>query len=45
MLTVMILLVLGAFITTLVSAAGKCALWVPVLILCVVAAIQFLPLK
>ncbi len=44
MLTVMICLVAAAFICTIVSALGRCPLWVAVLLLCVVEMIRVLPL-
>ena len=44
MLTLTLLLLLAAFVLTLVSAAGKCALWVPVLLLCLAALLRHLPL-
>lgn len=43
MLTVMICLVVAAFVTTIVSAIGKCPLWVAVLLLCVVELLRVLP--
>ena len=43
-LTVISILILGAFILTLVSAAGKCPLWVPVLLVVIVEALRILPL-
>jgi hypothetical protein len=43
-LTVMLVLVLGAFIMTMVSAAGKAPWWVPVTLLCVIELIRTLPL-
>lgn len=45
MLTVQLILVLFALIGTLASALGKVPLWVPVLVLCIVAAIGVLPIK
>lgn len=36
-------LVAGAFVLTLVSAAGKCPVWVPVLLLCIVHLLALLP--
>lgn len=45
MLTVLGFLIVSAFICTLVSAIGRCPLWVPTLLLCVVALLQVLPLK
>ncbi len=44
MLTVMICLVAAAFICTVISALGKCPVWVPVFILCVIELIRVLPL-
>lgn len=43
-LTVMLLLVIAAFIVTVASACGKCPLWVAVLLLTVVEMIRVLPL-
>jgi len=45
MLTVTLILVLGALIAAIASAMGKCPLWVSVILLCIVVAIQVLPLK
>lgn len=45
MLTVLFVLVAAAFICTVVSALGKCPVWVGVLLLCVVALLQVMPLK
>jgi hypothetical protein len=42
-LTVTVLLALTAFVTTIVSAIGKCPLWVPVLVLCVLHLLMALP--
>lgn len=44
MLTVFVILVVTAFIVTLVSAAGKVPLWVAVVILCVIELLRVLPL-
>lgn len=44
MLTVIGFLVIVAFICTIVSALGKCPLWVSVLLLCLVELIRILPL-
>lgn len=41
--TVSFLLLLASFIATLVSAAGKCPLWVPVLLLVIVGLLNYLP--
>jgi hypothetical protein len=43
MLTVTLLLVLGAFIVTVLSAIGKAPLWVAVLLLCVVHLLAIMP--
>jgi hypothetical protein len=43
-MTVMMFLYLGAFIATLVSAIGKCPLWVPVVLLCIAGLLQVLPM-
>lgn len=43
MLTVTLLLILAAFLCTLASALGKCQLWVPTLLICVVLLLQVLP--
>lgn len=43
MITVTLCLVAAAFITTIVSAVGKCPLWIPVVLLCIVALLQVLP--
>jgi hypothetical protein len=43
MLSVSIILVLGALIAAIVSAIGKCPLWVSVILLCVAMALQVLP--
>jgi hypothetical protein len=45
MLTVTFILIIGALIAAIVSAMGKCPLWVSVILLCIVMAIQVLPLK
>lgn len=45
MITVSFVLVLGALIATIASAMGKTPLWVAVILLCVVEAINVLPLK
>ncbi len=44
MITVLICLVAAAFICTIVSAIGKCPLWIAVVLLCVVELIRVLPL-
>lgn len=45
MITVMLILVLGALIAAIASAMGKCPLWVAVVLLCVAVAVQELPVK
>jgi hypothetical protein len=45
MLTVTLILVIGALIAAIASAMGKCPLWVAVILLCIVAALGVLPLK
>jgi hypothetical protein len=45
MLTVTFILIIGALIAAIVSAMGKCPLWVSVILLCIVMAIQVLPVK
>lgn len=42
MLTVIVLL--GAFATTIASAMNKCPVWVPVMLLCVAGLLEHLPL-
>jgi hypothetical protein len=44
-LTVVLLLVIAAFLVTIASAIGKAPLWVAVLILTIVALLQVMPLK
>ena len=43
-MTVLLLVALGAAISTLVAAWGKCPIWVPVMLLCIFALLQVLPL-
>jgi uncharacterized protein (DUF983 family) len=45
MLTVMIVLVVAAFIITIMAAMSKAPLWMAVFILCVIELIRILPLK
>jgi len=45
MLTVMFIFVLGALVAAIVSAMGKCPLWVAVILLCVAMAVQVMPVK
>ena len=44
LLTVIGILVLSAFICTIVSALGKCPLWVAVILICVVELVRIMPL-
>jgi hypothetical protein len=44
MLTVMLVLVIAAFICAVASAMGKCPLWVAVVFLCIVELVRALPL-
>lgn len=44
MLTVYLVLVLAAFGCTIVSALGKCPVWIPVVLLCVIELLRVLPL-
>jgi hypothetical protein len=41
--SVTIILVVGALVAAIVSAIGKCPLWVSVILLCVAMALQVLP--
>lgn len=43
MLSVLVIFLLGAIIAAIASAIGKCPLWVSVVLLCVVEALQILP--
>jgi len=43
MLSVSIILVVGALVAAIVAAVGKCPLWVSVILLCVAMALQVLP--
>jgi len=44
MLTVIGFLVIAAFVAAIVSAIGKCPLWIAVVLLCVVELLRILPL-
>ena len=44
-MTIVCFLWLAAFIGTLVSALGKCPLWVPVLLICIAGLLTCLPLR
>lgn len=43
MLTVSLLLVLAAFVCTIAASTNRCPLWVPVLLLCLVALLGVVP--
>lgn len=43
MLTVMLIVVVAAFITAVAAAIGHCPLWVSVILLCVAELLQVLP--
>lgn len=43
MLTVFLLLAIVAFACTIANAIGKCPIWVPVLLLCVIELLRALP--
>ena len=45
MLTVLIVFLIVAVATAVAAAMGRCPLWIPVIALCVVEAVQILPLK
>jgi hypothetical protein len=45
MLTISIVLLLCAFVTVIASALGKCPIFVPVLLLCLLEALQVLPIR
>jgi hypothetical protein len=44
MLTVFLLLALAAFLCTVVAALGKCPVWIPVLLLCIIELLRAIPL-
>jgi len=44
MMTVMVFLVVAAFVSTVVSALGKCPLWISVVFLCIIELLRVLPL-
>ena len=39
------LLIIAAFIGTIISALGRCPLWVPVLFLCIAMLLGVLPIR
>jgi hypothetical protein len=44
-MTITALLAIVAFVLTIAAAVGKCPLWVPVLLLSLIALLQVLPLR
>jgi hypothetical protein len=44
MLTVIGFIIIAAFICAIVSAIGKCPLWISVILLCIVELLRILPL-
>jgi hypothetical protein len=44
MLTVFLLLALAAFGCTIAVALGKCPVWIPVLLLCIIELLRAVPL-
>lgn len=44
-MSVVLLIVVAAFIACVVSAIGRCPIWVSVLLLCVAALLGVLPLR
>lgn len=42
-MTVILILVVAALISAIVSAIGKCPLWVSVILLCIVEALRVMP--
>lgn len=43
-ITVILLLIIAAFICTIVNALGKCPVWVPLVLLCVVELLHSVPM-
>lgn len=44
MLTVFVVIAITAFACTIIAALGKCPVWVPVLLLCIIELLRALPL-
>jgi hypothetical protein len=44
-MTVILFLVIAAFICAIVSALGRCPLWVAVILLCIVELMRVIPLR
>lgn len=45
MLTIAVVLVLCAFVTAVANALGKCPTFVPIILLCLLAALQVIPIR
>lgn len=45
MLTISLVLLLCAFVTAVANALGKCPTFVPVILLCLLQALQVLPIR
>jgi hypothetical protein len=45
MLTISVVLLLCAFVTAVASALGKCPVFVPVILLCLLQALQVIPIR
>jgi hypothetical protein len=45
MLSLMLILVVGALVAAIVAAMGKCPLWVAVILLALAVGLQVLPVK
>lgn len=43
-MSVLLFLYVAAFVATIVSALGKCPLWVPVVLLCIAGLLAAMPL-
>jgi hypothetical protein len=43
MFTVTMLVLLAAFVTAVMAGAGKCPLWVSVILLCILEMLQIMP--
>jgi hypothetical protein len=44
MLTVLLILAIAAFVCTIIAALGKCPIWIPVVLLCIIELLRQLPL-
>ena len=45
LITVAFLLVIAAFVCSIANALGKCPVWVPLILLCVLELLHVIPLK